>query len=175
MDNKIKEKIYPLIKKLKADKKSLLIILIGFVGMLLIAFSGFEEAEETEETYSHTYENFSQQEQKEELESIIGDIAGVGRVKVMITYECSNESVFARNMTENKEETVSKTVSEYIVVENGNNEEGLLIKEVYPVVKGIAVVCDGGDNPTVKNEITMMLKAVFGISSNNISVTAMQS
>lgn len=174
MENKIKEKIYLIFDKLKADKKTMLIIIIGLIGMLLISISEFSDDTVKEADYETEYISYDENRQKDELEKIIGEISGVGRVKVMITYECSRESIFASDVTEHTEENGKKISSEYIIVDSGSEEEGLLLKEIFPKVLGVAVVCEGGGNPTVKNEITMMIKAVFGISSNNISISEMQ-
>ena len=37
-------------------------------------------------------------------------------------------------------------------------------------VKGIAVVCSGGDEPEVKLKLTKMLCALFGIGSESVSI-----
>ena len=39
-----------------------------------------------------------------------------------------------------------------------------------PEVLGVTVVCDGGDNATVRARLTEMLSALFGIGSNRIAV-----
>lgn len=174
MENKIKETIHFFSEKLKADKKSMLIIAIGILGMVLIFASELTDTDKTDVTVNEKALIYDETVRKEELEKIISEISGVGRAKVMITYECTRESIFACDTIENTQEKDKKISSEHIIVDSGNTEEGLLIKEVLPKVMGVAVVCEGGDNPTVKNEITMLIKAIFDISSNNISISEMQ-
>ena len=43
---------------------------------------------------------------------------------------------------------------------------------VYNKISGIAVICDGGKNSSVKNSIIEVLTRLFGISGNRISVNA---
>ncbi len=174
MENKVKEKIYSIFEKLKNDKKTMLIIVIGILGMLMISISEFSGDEVIETDIGNENVDYNISNQKEELEKIIGEISGVGRVKVMVTYECSNEKIFAYDKAEQNEDKNQKISSEYIIVDGGNEENGLLLKEIFPKVLGVAVVCEGGDNPTVQNEITMLIKAVYDISSNNISISEMR-
>ena len=61
------------------------------------------------------------------------------------------------------------------MLKNGsNNEECLVIKVFEPTVKGVAVVAQGADNPTVKNAILQTVCALFDISSAKVSVEKMQ-
>ena len=116
---------------------------------------------------------------EKELENIIGDIHGAGKVKVMITLESCYENVYATgsNVKTDEEADASKAEyqEEYIVLKNGsNNEECLVIKVFEPTVKGVAVVAQGADNPTVKNAILQTVCALFDISSAKVSVEKMQ-
>ena len=92
----------------------------------------------------------------------------------MITFEGTSESIYANNIYEQNDEGRVKTENEPLILDKGNIEDGLLLKEIYPRVTGVAVVCEGGSNPTVKNEVTLMLKALYGISSNSISISEMK-
>ncbi len=169
-----KEKLFLLFEKLKKDKKTLLIVFIGFIGILLIFFSEFLPPEENESEEKHIQSSIVDSTKKEELEHIIGKIKGVGKVEVMITYDGTSENVYANNVSEQIKDTETKKDEEHIILDKGNTEEGLLIKAIYPHVTGVAVVCEGGGSPTVKNEITQMLKALYNISSNSISITEME-
>ncbi len=168
-------KIFQLYNKLKKDRKSLIIILIGFAGILLIFLSEFTTENEMQNTEIQTHNFYSAAVQKEELEQIISKIKGVGRVKVLITYEGTSENIYASDSSEQIRGDEAKKDEEHIIIDKGNTEDGLLLREIFPRVTGVAVVCEGGENPTVKNEITLMLKALFNISSNSISISEMNS
>lgn len=163
-----------LTEKLKKDKKSLMIILIGIAGMLLIVLSEFTGEVPTDDNTEKNPFIYNSIGDRSELETLISKIDGAGKASVIITYECSKENIYARNLSENKEEKGDKKTEEYIIVDEGDDETGLIVKEIYPKVAGVAIVCQGGDSPTVKNEITMLIKALYNISSNNISITKMQ-
>ncbi len=174
MSNNFKEKIVHTFSRLKTDKKSLLIIFLGIIGMLLIFLS--ELTDKTTATVSDVSSEYECNigNHKQELEEILSEISGAGRVKAMITYEGSSENIFASDSTQMKDDGSNKITSEYIIIDKGSEEEGLLLKKVFPKVLGVAVVCDGGDDIKVVNEMTTVIKAIFNISSNNISISKMQ-
>lgn len=175
MNKKVKERAKELITNLSKDKRTLVIILSGLLGIILIAFSG-TETKDTEQTASSTETNIYSftQRHKSELESLLSQIDGVGKVSVMITYESSAETVYGKDETFSKDSESEKSENEYIILDYGSAENGLILKEIYPKVQGVAVVCQGGDEPTIKNEITSMLMALFDINSKSISIASME-
>ena len=163
------EKLTEFIVKLKKDKKTALIIFTAILGMLLILFSG-TPAEKTEKASESKTEEMIEWEEK--LQKLLSSVEGAGRVRVMITYETSDEEVFAYNKDESFRENEEKFSSDYILVENNGSETGLKLKTVYPEVKGVAVVCDGADDPVTKEQIISVISALFDISTKNISVVS---
>ena len=49
-----------------------------------------------------------------------------------------------------------------------------MIQEISPTVKGILVVAQGGDDPTVKKQIQQTIEALFGLDSHKISIMKME-
>ena len=43
-----------------------------------------------------------------------------------------------------------------------------------PEVEGVAIIAEGGDSPVVKEKITGIIKALFGIEINKIAVGKMK-
>ena len=136
------------LKKIKEDKRVLIIIAVGVLGMALIFLS--------------------------ELKPASKGIEGAGRAEVMLTFDSSKEEVFAKDTDEDVEkrekETAQKTKNKYIIVENDKGENGLITKSVYPRVCGVAIVCDGADDSVIKQRIVETVSALFDINSTNISV-----
>ncbi|MCM1364064.1 MAG: hypothetical protein NC122_03230 [Faecalibacterium sp.] len=161
--------------KIFADKKLFIIILVGVLGMLILLFS---ELGESEAHVQPIVEKDIEMQMTEELTDILEKISGAGRVKVMLTFESSQESVFASDTDENVDSEIDggeerKTKSEHIIIKSDNGEEGLKVKDIYPKIRGVAVVCDGGSNSVVKGQIISMISALFNINSTKISVAAM--
>ena len=161
------------------DKKILILFALSAILIFFIAISEFDN-KNTEETVDNTtvYDNFYME--KKELEEFLENIEGAGKVKIMITYDSTKEYIYAKNQSENSkdENDNDKEInykSEHIIVKEDGKEKGLIIKEIYPEIRGIAVVCDGGNNPVIKEQIVYVLSALFGINTNRISVAAKSS
>lgn len=101
------------------------------------------------------------------MESICGQIAGVGAVKVIVTLEGGCEYVYATE----KKVTVGGESTSYVTVGNGDSESLVYVTERAPAIVGIGVVCAGGQDATVRREVTALLSAAFGVGSHQIYVT----
>lgn len=168
----LNDKIQPIINKIKNDKKALLIIICGVLGMLLIMFSGGEDSKTTDAEKTDNSAQLNNFAIKEEVKHLIEKIDGAGETEIVITYKSAEETIYAQNVKEETGDGKIKKDSEFIIVEQNDSETGLHIKTVYPEVQGVAVVCEGGNNPVVKEKIYSVLTALFNINSNNISIAA---
>lgn len=164
------ENIGTFLEKLRKDKKTIFIILIGFLGMVLILFSPNDsekkKAVDQVETVNYNSDNI-----QDEVEAMIESIKGAGKTKVYITYESDSEHVYAMNIDEKSDGSDLHYKSEYIITDD---ENGLILKVIYPKVRGVAVICEGGGDPLVKEKIYSVISALFDISTNKISVTDMK-
>ena len=98
---------------------------------------------------------------------MICSASGVGDAHVVVTLDRTGEFVFAQNEDENEN---SKS-TDYVIVNSGEGEEAVLISEIYPKVRGVAVVCTGGNNAAVKKKVTELISSALGISSSKIAVS----
>ena len=165
-----------LFEKIKSDKKAIVIIAIGALVMFSVLIIDFPDKsnEKIETAYTEDYEH----ELEDKLCKLISNIDKAGKVKVMLTFESTKESVYAYDRDEsieNKsgENSGKKIKNEYIIVKRDGDEGGLQIKDVYPKVKGAAIVCEGADDPIIKGQIISVVSALFDIKSTNISVAKM--
>lgn len=169
-----------LIENLKTDKKMIVMLILGAVGIVLILLSEFTSAKPKEKTAENENNSFYEYESEIEtrLSSIITQINGVGRVNVMVTLKSGEENNYAYNETyQNKNGEQSndrKEESEYVVIDGERGDECVLLRTDFPQVQGVVVVCDGGDNNTVKNDVTNAVSALLDINTNNISVLKMK-
>ena len=113
-------------------------------------------------------------ELSDRLEKLLEAIDGAGKVKVMITFNTYSETVYAENSEENiGADGETDTSDEYIIIDGEDGETGLRLKIISPEIKGVAVICQGGNNPVIKEQIISVVSALFDISSNKISVAVM--
>ena len=155
-------------------------LILGIIGVVLIIISEFvtekPESQEKEQVQSSFFDYESDIENR--LGDIISQINGAGRVKVMVTLKSGEEKKYAYNemfQAKNDENSSdSKTENEYVVIDGEKGDECVLLKTEFPEIQGVIVVCDGGDNSVIKNEITNAVSGLLNISTNNISVIKMK-
>ena len=169
------EELERLFEKLKSDKKAVLIVAMGVLGMLLVLFSGSDDGTDSTRTEQETAINiYSETELASSVEKLISTIDGAGKTKVMITYECYEETVYIYDKDEETQNDGRNDISnEYIIIDAGDKEDGLKSKILAPKIRGVAIVCEGGNNPKTKEMIITSISALLDISSNKISVAPM--
>ncbi len=145
------------------SKKKNIWLLYGIVSIciLLLVFwgSGTKESETTVPPSATLLESDTL---SETLPAVLSQIRGVGNVHVAVTYESGTEAVHARN-TNGDSETV-------VTLGTGNSEHAVLEKEVYPRVRGVIVVADGGGDATVRRNILLAVSALTGAPAHAIAV-----
>lgn len=175
MKNQIFSKIS---QKLKIEKKTLLFVAAGFIGITLIGFSELSGLGKKEENtaLSDDYSTVQYCEYIEnKLEQIVTSIDGAGKVKVMVTLSETTEYVYATNnddsrkINDGSENTDNN--KDYVIIESNNNDTGLLIKTIEPKIRGVAIVCEGGNEVSVRQQIYSAVSAVLNISTSRISIS----
>ena len=142
-----KEKITSI---LSSDNARAVFIFIGLGAILLIFISGFfgnnsdNKNIETDLSSSEYSESLSVK-----LVDMIENINGVGEAQVLLTLESSYEYVYL-------------------------DDDKTLSKILEPKVRGVAVVCTGGDDPVVKEKITKLLATVLSVGTGSISVSKLR-
>ena len=177
-----KKKMNDLKELFKSKYFSKILVFIGLAGMLLIAFPTGKA-----EKNNAAYEAFKSDEyieaSEKKLSSILSQMDGVGKVKVMITLKSSEEIVYAQNekistdYTGNpvgngegdKKESVRKEKS-YVFSDYGSDRSALKISSTEPSVKGVIVVCEGGGSSIVRSRITEACSTILGIKYGNVFV-----
>lgn len=171
----MESKISEVFSKLKnSDSKLKILIAIGLISVFLIAFSEtMPKIAEQKKTDDTSYSDYISELENKTCE-LVSSINGAGNCKVMITLKVTNESVYAKNSNENSNNGSFSNDSEYVLYNGQSGEEPLLIKEYFPEIQGVAIVCDGADNTVVKEEIINAVSSLFNISVSKISVSKLK-
>lgn len=148
----------------KARRFALPLLLFAFGALLLFAGRAGNEAEAPPSLSVGTVSDSEGYTDKleEKIEKLISSIDGVSNVTVLLTLDGGSEFVYAEN-------TSGSTV-DYLIVEGAEGEETVLIREIYASVRGIAVVCGGGDSPAIQKTVAELLSSAFDIPLSKISV-----
>lgn len=120
-----------------------IIILTGFLGIALIFLSNFISfgGEKPPDTTAQSYG----EQMQASLERVLPQIRGAGKTQVLLTMENSAESVYTSD-------GATKT------------------KEVEPKIRGVLVVCEGGDDPVVAEQITKAVTRTLDISAAKVCI-----
>lgn len=155
------------------NKKTKLLIVGGIAaGILLMTVGSLFNANISEPSDSNT--SFTAVSYTESLENRIEELctslAGITEAKVLLTLDNSTENVYAGNTTVQNSNSVHGQTFDYVFISCSGGEEPVLLTEIYPKIRGVAVVCTNGNDITVQVTITKLLSASLGISSNRIQV-----
>ena len=162
-----------IIKKLKGIK-GIGFLAIGLIfGLVLVALGSFsfgkdknEDSEAAEAQKKESGDNLDESKRKleAELKSIIESMDGVGNASVVVSFDESSCAVYAQDGTYSGGVLQSKS---YVLSEG---KTPIMIKTVYPRVRGVAVVCGGGSNPIIAEKITDLLCALLELNSTRVFV-----
>ena len=155
------------------DKKPLVIVALGVIGMLcLLLSSGSGKAEKAEAAPDIAQ---TQAAVERQLEAMLKTVEGVGKVKVCVTVDRMERTVYAVNTEQTEGEGRNEKSEKYVFTESGSNTQGLVLYTAAPEIRGVAVSCEGGGSGVIRQEVTRLVCAALGITANKIWVTKMQS
>ena len=175
----------PFLKPFQNGKGVKLAVAIGVLGMVLILLSEWLPSgtkETAAEVPQKTTEGY-RAETEARLETLLTGMQGVGSCQVYVTLENGVEYVYAKEQKENSDysenknegsEKVSKsdnTQENIIIIDKNGEKTGLVLTEIQPQVKGVVVVCDGGDNAAVTERVVAAVTTALNISSRRVCVT----
>lgn len=149
-----------LIPMLKKYRYALIVLAVGLV--LLMLPTGAKEEPVTETAVHQEQKSISQ-----ELEDILSKIQGAGEVAVMLTPASGQETVYQTDRNGENYDTVT-------VSDDSRSENGLICQINPPVYLGAIIVCQGGDDPSVRLAVVEAVAKVTGLGADRISVLKMK-
>ena len=174
------------------EKYRKIIVVAGLAGIVLILLSGTlkgcdgSSPNQVQPVSSQPAVTAEQYEKslEEDLTGIISQISGVGNAKVLVTLDKTAEYVYATEEKQSKQQTSEKEDSQagkseenysdetnYLLIKNSDgSEQALRVTEIQPLVKGVVVVCDGGDDPSVQQSVTDAVTTALHITSVRVCV-----
>lgn len=185
-------------KKINIDWKN-----IGMDKWLLLALAGVlfimcsiptsqstkkekDTTENTTETRDITGQEYAEYMEKR-LEKMLHNVAGIGKVEVMITLKSTGEKVvlmeepYTKNTTSEEDgqggvrkvEELSEERRVIYITDSAGNSTPYVVQEREPEIEGIAIAAQGGGEKGKAAEITSIAEALFSISPHKISVVEM--
>lgn len=196
------EKLKKIFSKNEGNNKKKIENILVFIVILIItivAINYIWNGEETEQSSNtvpeaegsndvvQVSENISYDENEKKLANILSNIAGVGKVKVLLTYSQTstyvpiyNENLRESNTTETDSaggsRTVSESDSEKEVIykeDSSGNQEPVTQSIISPQIEGAIITAEGADNAEVKTNIVQAVEAATGLATHKIQVFKM--
>ncbi len=132
------------LSELLSDRRVLRIaVAVGLAAILLILLTSLFDFRSDDST--KTAERYAEYTEQRLLE-IVSRIDGVGEAKIFLTMDNGGESVYLKN-------TDTKTLS------------------VEPKVRGVVIVCEGGDDPVVAARVLEAVTKSLSIRSDKVCIT----
>ena len=177
-----------LLNKFGKDK-ILILILAGVLLMVVTLPTGKtsqskESATVSEESDSMSVDMYEEYVEKR-LEKVLSSVDGVGKVKVMLSVKNSSEKVLAKDETysdssskdvsgtDSSENVDTEKISTHIFYDTSDGSRPYVVMENMPVVDGAIIVCEGGDNKELVNDITNAVYGLLNIPVHKIKVMKM--
>lgn len=154
------------IKALKENKKIQLLIVFSLVLLILIiGYVYINSKNQSQVVASNDYVNSLE----EKLSNVLSDVDGIGRVKVIINVESGMETVLASKVTETQSGNVTERVETPIIV----NGETVVLKEMYPKIKGVLIIAEGANSIASINKLQQATISLLDININQIEILSM--
>jgi len=168
-----------------AIKNPKLLIVLGISGIVLIFLSslfsndGKKGENDIKNVHSYTAQQYSEMLESN-IKNIVTSITGDKDPTVVVTLESGIRYSYAsadETDTSSATGSVSDQSSEskkqsYITVKNADGgEEALIVTEIMPDVRGVAIICAGGNSESVCEKIKNAVMAALNITSKRVYIS----
>lgn len=154
---------------MKNKKNTLIIIVLLALGLLLLLLpsaaaktNASADNEERLVKYINTLED--------KMELLCSKIRGVSSVNVTVYLDSGFETVYAYNEQSKATSNGINSEKKYVTIGSGNDESMVCIVEKMPSICGIAIVCKGGGNPVIANQLINLISSAYNVPKNKIYV-----
>ena len=161
-------------------------VVLGAFGLLLILLpvlfgSGKAKEEKNENECEEPAVLFAERfasESEERLALLLKEINGVGRVRVMLSVECTEEYVYLCekdiSLSGDGTEKSSSESQQYVIVGGNGDKNVIRTKVVYPKINGAVICCDGGGSAKIRETVARTAATAFDIPVSAVYVTEMK-
>lgn len=152
-------------------KKYKWVILIFLTGLLLMAIP---EKSKTSETI--VVEQIEKEDDLElQLEELLSKLDGAGKVKVLLTLESGERTYYQTDENiSNNPNAIDQRMDTVIITDVNRSQHGLIQQIDAARYRGAVILCQGGNNATIRLAVVEAVKTATGLTSDKISVLKMK-
>ncbi len=155
-------------------KKYKYVALIVLVGVLLMLIPTSKKTGTKQQSATLNAEDtFSLEETEKRMESILSQIDGVGKLRIMLTLSSGPQLQLASDLDRTRDAAAGdgRDRQETVTINRGSGcQEVIVTKQIYPVFRGAVVVCQGAGNSAVRLAVTEAVSALTGLSADKITI-----
>lgn len=107
---------------------------------------------------------------EDKLSSLLSEVEGAGKVKVVISVDGGNETVLASKVTVTETANGKERVETPILV----NGKTVVLKELYPKIVGVLIVSEGAKNLMVLSKIQQATVSLLDVNVSQVEILAMK-
>ena len=180
---------------IKSKPKLKIYLIIAAVGIFLMVIagslkgnddksSGKENKSSSSDVNTADISNENKEDLEKKVEDLLGNIKGIGSVKVLITYKSGSEYITDKDKSEtnnstkeqdseggSRETNESKLEEDTVYQESKDGgKQPFVKKEIYPEIRGVAVVAEGASNEDIKEKIIRSLEVLLDLPAHKIQV-----
>ncbi len=157
------------VKWKQLGKRYFYVLLAAAAGVVLLAWPAGKSAQQESAAGEAETVFYDLEETEERLAAVLGEIRGVGRVRVMLTLKELGEQRYAAD----EEAGADREKRSLVVLNRGSGvQQAVPVSRGAPVYQGALIVCTGGDDPAVRLAVTGAVADLTGLGADRITVCA---
>ena len=179
------EKLTALKNIITGKKGTYILLCIGFLGILFIAFTGTSDKDQKidSNTEQLTNEQYCLQVEQKICE-IVTAITKDKNPTVTVTLDTGIKYIYAdetKTDSENNEDITDSTTktqnsdstenTHVIIEDSSGSQQALIVTEYMPTIRGVTVICEGGNAQSVSEQIKSAVMTALDITSKRVFVT----
>lgn len=144
---------------------------------------------ETNQTIQTSHTGYTYEQLLERrLEEVLSLVEGAGKVRVLVTFSQGRETIFAvdrniNNSTMQEQDAQGGTRYQHSQQEQDNTliitdrtgvDRPLVVQENPPIIGGVMIIAEGGDNVLVQDALIRATSTLLGIDINRVQVLKMR-
>lgn len=156
---------------LKKYRYPALILVLGL--MLMLLPGGKKDGQEDQEAVPEPGEENQLEQFSRQLETLLSGIQGAGEVRLLLTLETDGQTSYLTDSAENQGADSTQTQRQAVLARVDGNDQPVVRERTYPTFRGALVLCQGGDDPSVRLSVKEAVSSLTGLGMDRITVLSM--
>lgn len=151
---------------------------LGAAGLLLIMLSGLipdgNDGEPPVSTGAEACADSYCADTEKRLAGFLSHIDGAGEVRVYLSVGGGEKYIYASEGRRSRSDNKTEEERKYVIVSGEGSRNALIEQVKAPEITGAAILCSGGDVPSVRERIYHAVSAALGLPTSKIYVTKLE-